>query len=184
MNHAKCAQCDTEIFEESITDEFNDRKPCPSCGSTARKISEMATCEMRISSSASASVVSYPDTLLTMAQGLIDNRQFGIAVVVCHMACEVTTERALSAAFDKKQIQYLQDSVLTLLNGFNLSNERNRKLYTALTGDDIEKQSFWQDFKHSATRRNEVIHKGKQVTLRDASETIKSARAFIQHVHP
>ena len=56
------------------------------------------------------------------------------------MACEVSVERALTAAFAAKRIEYLEDPVREFLNGYNLANGRNRKLYKALTDDHIEKQ--------------------------------------------
>ena len=42
------------------------------------------------------------------------------------MACEVSVERALSAAFASKNLQYLKDPVLDFLNGYSLSNDKNR----------------------------------------------------------
>src|SRR6266511_1913279 len=105
-----------------------------------------------------AEVRTYPQALLAMARKLLDEGQFSLAVIVCHMACEVAAERSLSAAFAKKGLQDLGKAVDEFLNGYNLAAERNRKLYTALTGDHIEQQPFWPKFKESATRRNDIVH--------------------------
>jgi hypothetical protein len=77
------------------------------------------------SASAELTVVTYPQKLLAVCKSLIDDKQFEISVVVAHMACEISTERALSAAFASKGLQYLEDPILDFLNGYNLANDRN-----------------------------------------------------------
>jgi hypothetical protein len=86
--------------------------------------------------------------LLTLSRKLIDDGEFGIAIVVAHMACEIATERTLSEAFAAKGIPYLEDSVTDLLSGYNLANPRIRKLYTALTGDDLANAPFGKRSRH------------------------------------
>ena len=44
----------------------------------------------------STKFIPYPQRLLEVAQSLIHQSEFSIAVVVAHMACEVATERSLS----------------------------------------------------------------------------------------
>ncbi len=84
------------------------------------------------------------------------------------MACEISAECALSRTFAAKGIGYLEESVEDLASGYILANDRVRNLYNAVTGDEIQKQSFWQAFKESATRRNEAVHKGRLVTKGEA----------------
>jgi hypothetical protein len=55
-------------------------------------------------SNVQATVITYPQKLLTLAGRLIDEGEFGIAIVVAHMACEIATERSLSEAFVAKGI--------------------------------------------------------------------------------
>ena len=128
------------------------------------------------------SVVTYPSTLLSAASDLLQQGQYGISVVVSHMACEVAAERALSESFAKKGLAYLEEPVFAFLNGYNLASERNRKLYSALTGDEIHTQSFWQAFKESSARRNEVMHKGKVVGAVEAESSLSAARLVIEHL--
>jgi len=137
---------------------------------------------LSLSGTAEAEVITYPRSLLGVARSLIDNNHFDIAVVVAHMACEIATERSLSEAYAAKGLQYLEDAVDDLLNGYNLSNKRNRKLYAALTGDAIEKQPFWSNFCESATRRNQVVHKGKLMTKAEAEESYRAADSFVSHL--
>ena len=99
-----------------------------------------------------------------------------------HMACEVATERSLSQAFQAKGLGYLEESVLGFLNGFSLASGRNQKLYTALTGDEIQQEPFWPEFKASASRRNSVVHHSKSVDRREAELSLSSAKAFVEHL--
>jgi hypothetical protein len=69
-------------------------------------------------------VITYPQKLLGLAQKLIDDGEFPIAVVVAHAACEVATERSLPKAFDAKGIAYLEGPVTDLYSGSNLATDR------------------------------------------------------------
>jgi hypothetical protein len=93
------------------------------------------------------------------------------------MACELVTEQSLSDAFAKKGLGYLQRSVTDLLNGYNLANRKNRRLYTALTGDAVQDTPFWTSFKESSCRRNDIVHGGgaKIVPKSDAENSYKAA---------
>jgi len=96
------------------------------------------------------------------------------------MACEIATERSLSEAFVTKGLQYLEASVD--LNGYNLANDRVRKLYTALTGDEVQTAAFWQKFKDSAQRRNNIIHGGTIVGKTEAEESYKAAIDLVAYL--
>jgi hypothetical protein len=130
---------------------------------------------------AELTVTPYPDVLGT-ARGLLDRDQFGIAVVVAHMACEVATERRLTEAFAAKGVPDLEEPVLGFLSGYSLANDRNRKLYSALTSDEIAAQSFWAAFKDSASLRNAIIHRGATATRAEAEKSLAAAAAFTRHV--
>ena len=117
------------------------------------------------------------------ARDLIGAGQFTLSVVVSHMACEIATERSLSESFTKKGIQYLQEPVLDFLNGYNLANKRVRKLYTALTGDEIQKQAFWKRYTDSAERRNRIMHQGAAAARDEAEESLKAASDLVSHLN-
>jgi hypothetical protein len=121
-------------------------------------------------------VLTYPQALLIMGRQLIDEGQFALAVIVCHMACEVATEQSLSA---------LEEAAGKFLSGYNLANKKNRKLYMALTGDHIEQQPFWPKFKASADRRNAIVHgelRVGQVPQGDAEESFKAVSDLVGHL--
>jgi hypothetical protein len=133
-------------------------------------------------SAVTLTVTRYEDTLLAKAQELITTGEFSIAVVVAHMACEISAERTISQAFARKGVGYLEDPVLAYVSGYNLANERLRNLYNALTGNNIQDESFWAAFKASAERRNQAVHKGKIVTEAEAEDSYKAVSALIAYL--
>jgi hypothetical protein len=126
--------------------------------------------------------ISYPEKLLTAAQDLIEKGEFSIAVVVAHIACEISVERAISRAFKEKGIDYLQKPVEELLPSYNLANPRVEKIYNAISGDEIQKQPFWQQFKESATRRNHAVHEGKVATKPEAEASFNATRSLVEYL--
>ena len=88
----------------------------------------------------------YPQRLLDVAKGLIGTEEYSIAVVVAHIACEVAVDGDFTKAFAAKGIDYLEESIGAYFSGSAVSQDRNRKLYTALTGDKIQEKPFWEPF--------------------------------------
>jgi hypothetical protein len=125
------------------------------------------------------SVKYYEEKLLETAESLIDQREFCIAVVVAHMACEVAVERALSRAYKAKNVTYLEDWVSSCLNGYNMGNSKVRNLYVALTGHKIQGEGFWRQFTDSTERRNKIVHTAFQVAESDARNSLCAARALV-----
>ena len=177
-----CGKCGKPIIGESPSGDAAQRQPCPQCGSLTRRFDVQVSDAITVVGCVTAMVITYPERLLTTAKILIDNGEFSIAVVVAHMACEISTERALSQAFAAKGIEYLEESVEDLLPGYNLANDRVRNIYNALKGDEIQKQSFWQAFKQSAALRNKVIHQGKVVTKSEAEDSVKAAGELVAYL--
>jgi hypothetical protein len=180
-----CGSCGAPITgEPPISEDLNQRTPCPQCGSRARTVGLTVTSTIAIRSTATATVIHYSEALLAKAQDLIARGEFSIAVVVAHMACEIAVERAISRAFAARGIEYLKDPVFDLLQGYNLANERIRNLYNAVTETEIQRQPFWQAFKESATRRNKSVHKGAPVTRAEADNSYNAARDLVAQLMP
>jgi hypothetical protein len=178
-----CNNCGTPITGEP-TDDPARRKPCPKCGSLGRGFKMIASTGVFTLTGHDVDLIylSYPEKLLNAAQDLVEKGEFSIAVVVAHMACEISVERALSRAFKAKGIDYLEQPVDDLLPGYNLANERVRNLYNAVTGDEIQKQSFWQQFKESATRRNKAVHEGRIATKAEAEASFNAASGLVAYL--
>jgi hypothetical protein len=61
----------------------------------------------------------------------------------------------------------------------DLANDRVRNLYNAVTGKEIQQQSFWNAFKESATRRNQAVHEGRILTKVEAEASLKAATDLV-----
>ena len=126
-----------------------------------------------------------PQILMSIARYLLDrndDKVCGIATILVHLACEVAIERTLSDAFARKGIPSLEEPVAEILNGYNLADDKIRKLYASLTGDEIQDRPFWGNFVRSAKRRDNVIRKGWIVGRPDAEESFEAANDLIAHV--
>jgi hypothetical protein len=177
-----CADCGAPIIDESPSGDPDLRKPCPNCGSTARKFSLELSAHVAVSAMARATVTTYPQALLVAARDLISSGQPSIAVVVAHMACEVAAERTISEAFKARDVRFLEEAVQELLSSCNLANDRTRKLYTALTGDEVSSEQWWPLFKESSKRRNKIIHRGEIIDKEAATSSLDVAAELVKHV--
>lgn len=175
MSSVTCSNCG-EPLQESASSH------CPNCNSETRSFNLEIQSAIHPHSATRLTLETYPRELIRTATRLLDEGQYGICVVVAHMACEVATEARLSGAFSRRGIDYLEEPVLAFLNGYNLGVDRTRRLYTAMTGDAIQEQSFWQEFKESAARRNATIHRGYKVGRAEATRSLSATTAFVEHV--
>lgn len=105
-----CGNCGETITEPANT-PVEKRQPCPNCGSTRRNFSVELMASISVSASVAATLVTYPNALLTIARSLIGQGHFNIAVVTLQMACEVATERAFDAAYAAKKLEPLGEAV-------------------------------------------------------------------------
>jgi hypothetical protein len=158
------------------------RKPCPKCGSTARSLTVEAINSLKLSASGTATVITYPKALLTIAKSLIDQGNFNIAIMTSHMACEVAAERAFDAGYAAKKLEALGESVDALMNGHNLGNDRHRKLYNALTGTKLEEEPFWAGFKAASEKRNAIVHKSGQANKAEAEAALQAATDLVTYL--
>lgn len=180
---ATCTFCGQRITGESPEQPI----PCEYCSSIAGGYPHLVILTEAIAGSAVGYVegATYPQILLSIARFLLgkkDDKLCGLATIMAHLACEVAIERTLSDAFARKGIQSLEETVADILNGYNLANDKVRKLYSSLTGDEIQERPFWGGFLRSAKRRDNVIRKGLIVGRTDAEESITAASDFLAHL--
>jgi hypothetical protein len=76
----------------------------------------------------------------------------------------------------------LEDPVTNFFNGCNLAHDRVRKLYIALTGDEVQKATFWPKFKASASLRHRIIHDGALAGKTEAEDSCKAADDLLAHL--
>ena len=110
------------------------------------------------------------------------SHKFEIAVVTAQMACEIQVERVLRAWFACRALTDLESAIDDLLPGYNLSNEKLRKLYTSLTGDAIQHQSFWGEYKVLVSLRNKAVHAGVRLQETHAKVGISAAQRMLRHL--
>jgi hypothetical protein len=168
-----CKSCGTEL--PSV-----DFGPCPKCGSIAKTVS-MAARGFAGSGSmrAELTIVPYSDRLLSVSKKLIEDGEYGVAVVVAHLASEVETQRTMHDA--AKGTPALEQRVIAS-DGYSLNRFKVRMLYNELTGDDVEKSPFWAIFKASSDRRNEIVHKSRLASKEEAEESHEACHALIAHL--
>lgn len=104
------------------------------------------------------------------------------AIATAQTACEVCTETMLSALFRIKGITYLTDPVGNLIPNYNLSNDRVRTLYVAVSEDPIHEEPFWGAFKRHTKCRNEVVHGGREAEPWESEESIEAVKAVVGHL--
>jgi hypothetical protein len=85
-------------------------------------------------------------------------------------------------AFKAKGIAHLQKPFDGFFSGYNLSNEKVRNLYNAVTEDKIQDQPFWTAFEKSAERRQRAVHRGYVAPESEARASVQAATEFVAHM--
>jgi len=124
----------------------------------------------------------YAETLLTSAKAQISEGQFGFAVILCQMAAEYYTEITFDALFNKKNVPELIDPIEGLLNNYNIRNERVFALFNVLSGDTIQRQSFWNDLTKHTKLRNAIIHKRYVPSKDEAEMSVTCVERLVTHL--
>jgi hypothetical protein len=182
--NAICGGCGQEIPDEPAACDPGQRKPCPVCASMARtKRAAAASTTGCAQGKASVTITRYATYFLELAGKLIPEAKYDLAVIVAHTACELATAYVFATAFGGKHIQALEELLFRHNSGRSLSDERVRKVYTALTGDAIAgRQQLWQRFTDMANLRNRIIHGGATATKEDAEKGLVLATELVAHL--
>jgi hypothetical protein len=177
-----CGNCGEPVTTDDPGGDPTKRTPCPKCASTSRAFQDSAVALAKATCEAYDTFAPYPEALLQVARGLIDEMQYGVAIIVMHMACEISADRALREAFRNRGIAELEEPVVAFMSGFNLATTRIRDLYNALTGRNIQSERFWMKFTESANRRNSVAHGGKIATKSEAEGSYAATSALVAYL--
>jgi hypothetical protein len=167
VENTYCGNCGNLIEEASDT-PIDMRRPYEKCGSTKRNFTVEILESLQISSEINPIVISYPDSLLTITNNLINQGLYNIAIVTVILVCEVAIERTFDCIFRSKNISDIGEAIKGLMNGNSLANDKHRKLFNSLVNINIENQKFWQNYKNSCAKRNSIIHKGGHGSKNDA----------------
>jgi len=101
---------------------------------------------------------------------------------MAHQACEIASERTIARALAGNKHESTKEIEKSLSSGYNLTNDQTRNLYTTLTGDDIQKQPFWQQFKEFAALRNQIVHGYKTASRSEAEAALEAATNMVNHL--
>ena len=77
-----CNDCGAPIIGESSNGDPAQRKPCPQCGSLARRYIDTGTVGLGLKGSGIDVFIPYPEALLTKADDMITKNEFRLAVIV------------------------------------------------------------------------------------------------------
>ena len=124
----------------------------------------------------------YPMQLLEAAADMVTRGRYEVSVVTSQMACEVCAERIFRAYFFGRGISFLDEAVDNLLPSYNLASEKVRTLYVALTGDPIQQQFFWSEYKVVVKLRNKAIHAGNRLQESQAQMVLRVAKLVVKHL--
>ena len=124
----------------------------------------------------------YPSQLLHAARQMMVTGRHEVAVVTAQMACEVCAERVISTYFRFREVEFLEDSVEDLLPSYNLANDKVRRIYVALTQDQIHQQYFWSEYKTMVSIRNKAVHAGVRIQESQAQMVSRIATSVVKHL--
>jgi hypothetical protein len=105
-----------------------------------------------------------------------------VAVVTAQMAVEVMIEQTIGGLLRSRGLEDLDEPLSDLLPSYNIGNERVLRLYDALSGEQIQNEAFWPNFKEHVKRRNQIVHRGMRASRQDAEESIAAVEAVLAHL--
>src|SRR6201987_4917256 len=105
------------------------------------------------------------DQLLAEARSLSSAGQHAIAIIIAAAAGEWATEfvleRLMDAAKDhSKSVRDLMEMSERLLVTWSFEADRVRKAFHDLTGEDPDRQLWWEDWLWSRRQRHDIAHRG------------------------
>ncbi len=127
-------------------------------------------------------VAALAQDLLGYAQSKFDAGEYSFAVVLSQAACDLHTEMTLRELLAGRKQEDLSDAILSMTRFINLGADPVRNLYTALTGDDPARSTWWPAWKSARRRRDDVAHRGDLVSAQHAREDLAASASYIHHL--
>ena len=105
------------------------------------------------------------DQLLAEARSLSSAGQHAIAIIIAAAAGEWATEFVLERLMDavkdhSKNVRALIDMSERLLITWSFEGDRVRNAFHDLTGENPDRQSWWEDWMWSRRKRHDIAHRG------------------------
>jgi hypothetical protein len=120
------------------------------------------------------------------AHKLFDDGKYEYAVVTAQTACERLVFEGINELLDAQGESPISEFARSWFERSSrtpsLKDDRLQELWTALTGDKIQKQDWWHGYSEHLVRRHGVVHRGTEPTEAAADESLKATDAFRTHV--
>ncbi len=153
---------------------------------TKRMLGRVTASAMAAASAASflprLPLIRYPAQLLEAAAEMLASGRHEVSVVTAQMACEICAERVFRAYFLSRGLSFPEEAVDDLLPSYNLASEKVRGVYVALTGDPIQQQFFWSEYRVVVTLRNKAVHAGSRLQESQAQMVLRVAKLVVKHL--
>jgi hypothetical protein len=105
-----------------------------------------------------------------------------MAVVLSQAASEMCTEWAITGLFAMRDSHDLASAILGLFMVPDICNDRVRRVYSALSGDNPNQKPFWSQLKSHHDRRNGLVHRGQKSSPTEAEESVAVVEQYVLHV--
>jgi hypothetical protein len=124
------------------------------------------------------------EALFKKAEEELARGEYSLSIIMSHASIEIITERAFVLLFSYKKIDYLYDAIVKPSWKYNnLSNDRVRKLYSALSGEDFSKnKDLWDQLDTHMNKRHKIAHRGVMSSREEAELSVEVARKYIVHL--
>ena len=138
--------------------------------------------EATVETSPGTRVLPFHVLLIESAKAYLERDEYRVAVMMAQTAVEVLIEQVITEELRKQTTSLdLAEWVLDRSKPFALQNA-SASLYVLLTGDEIQRQDFWDRYARHVKRRHGVVHRGEDVERSLAEESVDVARKVIRHV--
>jgi hypothetical protein len=126
-------------------------------------------------------------TLLDTSRVLLADNHFGPAVVVAQTAVEVAMEASIGERLASSGTPDALREWITARDqrgrSYSPASERIQRLWTALTGDEVQKAPWWSDYIKLVRARDAFVHSGAPPGDRaDVSTMLEGAAAAVEHI--
>ena len=125
-----------------------------------------------------------PRRLLETAAEHIKAGRYQESVLIAQAGAEACAARAVTALLGQHPAR-LQEALRAAFrdhSDYNLRGKGAQKVWTFLTGDEIQAQPFWDRYKRHTERRNRVAHNTVDLVKADADDSLKAATEFFDRV--
>lgn len=137
-----------------------------------------------------ALLVPWWNQLRTIARDCIAKREFRLAVILAQTACDLQTEAALRLLLPKAGASPVTEFVLdSLPHSVSLHDKRVRRLWKDLTGEQpagdgktVPSASWWVASNAARDLRHDVVHKGANVDVHQATEALRAADIHSEYI--